>query len=125
VRSLKEADEVVVNINSHNHHTGSPGVANAIRLPDRYGLVSCCGRVVNLMGLNDLCGVDVNRGSMSSSHAVSARGQAIGVAAASAAHMVLEVVGDTLAGNHPVVWLKLFQQGRPCGRGELLLGFYE
>src|SRR5271170_4898246 len=25
--------------------------------------------------------------------------------------MVLEVIGDTLAGNHPVVWLKLFQQG--------------
>src|ERR1700745_3840413 len=25
--------------------------------------------------------------------------------------MVLEVVGDTRAGNHPVVWLKLFQQG--------------
>jgi hypothetical protein len=72
VRSLKEADEVVVNINSHSHHTGSHGVANAIRLPDRYGLVSCCGRVVNLMGLNDLCGVDGNRGSMSSSHAVSA-----------------------------------------------------
>ena len=39
--------------------------------------------------------------------------------------MVLEVVGDTLARNHPVVWLKLFQQGRPCGRGELLPGFCE
>ena len=25
--------------------------------------------------------------------------------------MVLEVIGDTLAGNHPIVWLKLFQQG--------------
>src|SRR5271170_2122873 len=25
--------------------------------------------------------------------------------------MVLEMVGDTLTGNHPVVWLKLFQQG--------------
>jgi len=26
LHSLKKADEVVVNINSHNHHTGSPGV---------------------------------------------------------------------------------------------------
>jgi hypothetical protein len=39
--------------------------------------------------------------------------------------MVLEVVGDTLARNHQAVCLKLFPQGRPCGRGELLLGFCE
>ena len=32
--------------------------------------------------------------------------------------VVLEVVGDALAGNHQVVWLKLFDAGlgRPCAR---------
>jgi len=48
VRSLEEADEVVVNINSHNRHTDRLHVATANRLPDRYGLVSCRGRVVDL-----------------------------------------------------------------------------
>jgi hypothetical protein len=48
VCSLEEADEVVVNINSHNHHTGRPRVVAANRLPDRYALVSCLGRVVDL-----------------------------------------------------------------------------
>ena len=31
VRSLKEADEVVVNINSHSHHTGIQSVGHANR----------------------------------------------------------------------------------------------
>jgi len=48
VCSLEEADEVVVNINSHNHHTGRLRAAAANRLPDRYGLVSCHGRVGDL-----------------------------------------------------------------------------
>jgi hypothetical protein len=38
-----------VDINNHNHHTGIPGTSDTGRLPDRYGLVSCRGRVVVLM----------------------------------------------------------------------------
>ena len=41
--------DAVVDINNHNHHTGIPRIANAGWLPDRYGLVSCCGRVVVLV----------------------------------------------------------------------------
>src|SRR5271166_4027549 len=41
--------DAVVDILNHNHHTGIPGIANTGWLPDRYGLVSCRGRVVVLM----------------------------------------------------------------------------
>lgn len=39
-----------VDINNHNHHTGIPRIANTGWMPDRYGLVSCRGRVAVPMG---------------------------------------------------------------------------
>jgi hypothetical protein len=59
---LSERDAVVVSINSHDHHADRFRAPTADRMPDRYGLVSRCGRVGYRIAINNARPQDITTG---------------------------------------------------------------